>query len=443
MTPYFHSVTLEKDKCKGCTNCIKRCPTEAIRVRAGKAVILSEKCIDCGECIRTCPNHAKRAMTDGLEILGQFTKVVALPAPSLFGQFPGRNVTVGQIINALLACGFDAVFPVAEAADHVSTATSLYLQECSLRPLISSACPAVVKLIQVRFPELIPHLVKLKAPVEIAAELAKEEMSQRYGLSKEEIGAIFITPCPAKVTEIREGAASGSSVDGAIAINLIYPHLMRVLSTAEENRSVRASWSGFSWGRSGGEAEYLSDLVHVSVAGIHEVIDVLAEVEMGRFDQVDFLECQACPGGCVGGALTVLNPTLTKVNLEETLKRSKLRHRPDRQSVEQMKDLYQKGFYHRQSTIEPHPTTGLDEDLTEAVRKMARMEKVLDSLPGLDCGSCGSPSCEALAEDIVRGLASESDCVFKLREGVQKLAEDLLELARRVPKSLLPAEPES
>ncbi|MBQ1225608.1 MAG: 4Fe-4S binding protein, partial [Clostridia bacterium] len=54
-----HSVTLDISKCKGCTNCIKRCPTEAIRVRNGHAIIKEEKCIDCGECIRLCPYKAK------------------------------------------------------------------------------------------------------------------------------------------------------------------------------------------------------------------------------------------------------------------------------------------------------------------------------------------------------------------------------------------------
>lgn len=58
MNTYFHSVRLDEEKCMGCTNCIKRCPTQAIRVRNGKAHIISERCIDCGECIRVCPHHA-------------------------------------------------------------------------------------------------------------------------------------------------------------------------------------------------------------------------------------------------------------------------------------------------------------------------------------------------------------------------------------------------
>ena len=77
---YFHSVTLNKDKCQGCTNCIKSCPTEAIRVRDGKAKIIKERCIDCGECIRICPYHAKLALTDESSELSKhkFNNIISL-----------------------------------------------------------------------------------------------------------------------------------------------------------------------------------------------------------------------------------------------------------------------------------------------------------------------------------------------------------------------------
>ena len=78
---------LETDRCQGCTNCIKSCPTEAIRVRDGKAFILEDRCIDCGECIRRCPNNAKVAVADGWDILDTFDYKIALVAPSFYGQF--------------------------------------------------------------------------------------------------------------------------------------------------------------------------------------------------------------------------------------------------------------------------------------------------------------------------------------------------------------------
>ena len=89
MQKYFHSVELDADKCCGCTNCLKRCPTEAIRVHDGKARILSERCIDCGECIRICPHRAKRAHSSPLEEIEKFKIKVAIPAPALFGQVQG------------------------------------------------------------------------------------------------------------------------------------------------------------------------------------------------------------------------------------------------------------------------------------------------------------------------------------------------------------------
>lgn len=177
--PYFHSVTLERDKCKGCTTCLKRCPTEAIRIRGGKASIIGERCIDCGECIRICPYHAKVALTDPLSAINNFPYKIALPAPTLYGQF--KNLpSIDRVLAGLLQMGFDDVFEVARAAEIVSQAIKrqLSVRDCP-KPLISSACPAIVRLIQVRFPELIDNIVDVKSPMEVAALEAKRLFAKR------------------------------------------------------------------------------------------------------------------------------------------------------------------------------------------------------------------------------------------------------------------------
>ena len=119
MEKFIHSVTLDKDLCKGCINCIKRCPTEAIRVRDGKAHILAERCIDCGECIKVCANHAKVAVTDPLESIKRFKYPIALPAPTLYAQFQGVHQPE-PIIASLFRLGFVDVFEVARGADIVA-----------------------------------------------------------------------------------------------------------------------------------------------------------------------------------------------------------------------------------------------------------------------------------------------------------------------------------
>ena len=199
----FHSVRLEKDKCRACTNCLKRCPTEAIRVRGGSAHIINERCIDCGECIRVCDYHAKVAVTDPLEIIEGWKYKIALPAPSLYGQFKNLQ-NISQLLAALKELGFDDVFEVARGADVVSRAIRERLKKPDLpRPVISSACPAIVRLIQVRFPDLIDHIIDIRQPMEVAAMIAKREFARKHDVDEKEIGCFFLTPCPAKVTAIR------------------------------------------------------------------------------------------------------------------------------------------------------------------------------------------------------------------------------------------------
>ena len=47
-----------------------------------------------------------------------------------------------------------------------------------------------------------------------------------------------------------------------------------------------------------------------------------------------------------------------------------------------------------------------------AFHNCTKLKEIESSLPGLDCGICGAPSCRALADDIVRGYAQEADCVL-------------------------------
>ena len=128
MFNYKHSVTLDISKCKGCTNCIKRCPTEAIRVRDGHAIIKENVCIDCGECIRHCPYQAKKATYDKFEDFASYKYKIAIPAPALFGQFEDLD-DIDYIMTALVECGFDSVFEVSRAAELVTEYTRQYIKK--------------------------------------------------------------------------------------------------------------------------------------------------------------------------------------------------------------------------------------------------------------------------------------------------------------------------
>ena len=212
LTPYRHSVSLEPDKCKGCTNCLKRCPVEAIRIRDGKAKINPDRCIDCGVCIDVCPYKAKRASYDALSDIQRYRYKIALPAPSLYGQFENLE-EIDHVLQGLLDMGFDEVYEVSRAAEIVSGFTRLYLNNPEVeKPVISSACPVVVRLISLRYPYLCKNILPIKPPVDIAAEKARAKaLAEHPELSPEDIGVVFISPCPAKVSYIKQRISEGKS----------------------------------------------------------------------------------------------------------------------------------------------------------------------------------------------------------------------------------------
>ena len=428
LTKDFHSVTLKKDLCTGCTNCIKRCPTQAIRIREGKARIKDALCIDCGECIRVCPNHAKRAKSDKLEELQRFSYTIALPAPSLYGQVKHLH-DIDYILTGLKRLGFDHVFEVAAGAELVSDATRKLMGQGKLEtPVISSACPAVVRLIKVRFPNLCDHVLPLRAPMEVAARIAREEAIHARGLSDKDIGVFFITPCPAKVTEIRSPIANDRSwVDGAIAISEIYPALVEQMNRIETPEPLSGSGLiGVSWAKSGGEASALIKEKYLAADGIENVISVLEELEDDRLKELDFIELNACSGGCVGGVLTVENPYVAQARVNHLRKYLPVstNHLNPSAPAQSLEDMF------CDNPVEYTPVFPLSDNLEKAMEMMDEVDKMCALLPGLDCGSCGAPFCKALAEDIVRGEAQSSDCVFfmveRIRNSMERITPDMM-----------------
>ena len=425
MDKFYHSVRLDESLCKGCINCIKRCPTEAIRVRGGKASINNKFCIDCGECIRVCPHHAKLATYDKLDVMKKYKYTVALPAPSLYSQFNNLD-DVNIVLNALLLMGFDDVFEVSAAAELVSEATRQYISEHEEQlPLISTACPSVVRLIRVRFPNLIPHLLPINPPVEVAAVLAVRKAMEDTGLPREEIGIMFISPCPSKVTYVKSPLGTEKSeIDQVLAIKDVYPKLLACMKTVvgEDYPVIGTSGKiGISWGHSGGEASGLFTENYLAADGIENVIRVLEDMEDQKFTNLRFVELNACNGGCVGGVLTVENPYVAEVKLKRLRKYMPVARSHMHESEENVIKWT--------TGVQYEPVFRLGNNMMESFSRLNQVERLMKKFPGLDCGSCGAPTCKALAEDIVRGDANETDCVYYLRENLHKLSEEVAVLA--------------
>lgn len=408
MNTYKHSVSLELSKCIGCTTCLRHCPTEAIRIRNGHAVIDNDRCIDCGECIRVCPHKAKKTLCGSIEEMKNYKWNIALPAPSLYGQFENLE-DVDIILDGLLKIGFDDVFEVSAAAEIVSAYTREYLKNESVKkPAISSACPAILRLIELRFPSLTENIIHMLPPMEVAADMArKRALKNNPELKSEDIGVFFISPCPAKVSYVNNGfGAYKSQVDVVVPIRELYFLLIGTMKESDDLKPIANSGKiGIGWASSGGESTAIFNDNYLAADGIDNCIHVLEQIDNGVIANLEFVELNACTAGCVGGVMNIQNPFIAKARL-----RSLRRYLPvSCNFLEGGGEIIPEEFLF-ETFPNYRPIAKLSDSFSESLRMMSKITEIKESLPGIDCGSCGAPTCRAFAEDIVKNNAKLECC---------------------------------
>ena len=415
---------------------MRACPTAAVRVRKGRAMKLDDRCIDCGECIKVCEAGAIVPLTDHMADLSKFDYAVAIPSAALYAQFD-EDLPPGIVVAALQRCGFDDVEPLSPACDAVSVATEIFLSEYrGQSPLISSFCPTVVRLVQVKYPEFVGQLLPILSPREISARDAKARKSAETGLATDRIGAVYITPCPAKIVAILEHPGmSNSYLDAAVSIIDLYQTLAPAVSKvreAEVRMDAGETASGVSWAFLGGLPRSVPAENTLSVAWLPNVIRILDDIVKGKLRKYSFIECHACPEGCVGGCLTVENPYVARGKIVKL--RQKLPAGPVVERKEVAQD-YREGKFLMDEPFTSRPLRPLDENISGAIAKMRERDQLISELPGVDCGACGAPSCRAFAEDVVLGEVEREACTFFWQRELASRVEDLARLIQLQPST--------
>jgi len=409
-----HGFKIDADRCDGRMNCMRACPVHAIRVKNGKARLISELCIDCGSCLAVCPTGAISATTITFAELDRFKFKVAVASPALFSQF-GMKDSPAQVGRALLDLGFDAVWEYAVDIELIDRA----IMDCVKSwpgpfPLISNSCPVIVRLIQVAYPSMVDQLIPVEAPREIAGRELKRRYSQELGLKPEEIAAIYITPCQAKTISILQPAEGAKSyLDGAVGISQVYNDILtkmrKITSAGDTPKGLVSSGELLHWGSPEGEFPKLSREHYLPLTGLTDVIKVFDDIEKGKIRNIEFLECHACPGGCIGGNLTVENLYVA---------RSKNLHlradmpNPGPSFEKEVERRYAAEDFSLRSPVKPRRIEGEVVDLRERVNRKKRADELLKALPLLNCGLCGAPTCKNHAEDVAAGRTEIGDCVF-------------------------------
>jgi anti-sigma regulatory factor (Ser/Thr protein kinase)/Fe-S-cluster-containing hydrogenase component 2 len=365
--PETNSMRLRGELCRQCLQCIHTCPTMALRLQRGAPQLLMHLCVECTACIERCPSRALDI--EGTASMPPRGKPLVVPAAFLC-QFPG--FAPSQIARELSDLGYDDMRSTGACeqalADAVLDAAN---DPLSRSPVIAPMCPAVVALIEIRFPSLLGHVAPFLSPIEAAASDITDKAS-----------AVAI--CPSQRTAL---LARGLSPDRVFA-----PHALRatVLSKLrlKPERCVEAASPA---PKLPARAERTDSL---RVDGIRDVMRTLDDMENGFLGGLRVLELYACEPGCFGSGL-----------LGDT-SRAMARHRWDSAPLPDARAR----ACRRQQPREPRPGLRLDPDMGKAISKLAKIDELWQTLPGRDCGLCGAPNCRAFAEDVVLERVSKRAC---------------------------------
>jgi Na+-translocating ferredoxin:NAD+ oxidoreductase RNF subunit RnfB len=415
---FHHALKIQEDVCIGCTHCIKACPTEALRVKSGKARLIAERCVDCGECMRVCPVNAIIIEDDDFTRIYDYEYRVAL-VPSVFiGQFP-RNIATRKIYSGMLEEGFTHVYEVEHSSGILIELINNYLADKpDIRPVISSFCPAIVRLIQVRFPSLVDNILPFKAPLDLAAISFRKKLADQ-GIQDNQIGIFYITPCAAKIAAVKSPVGEENSpINGVINTSTLFNKVYSVIKREEKGYCIvpekeQLLPEEMIWTLTGGEAKYINGRC-LSIDGMSNAIEFLEKLENDTVGNFDFLEMRACDESCAGGILSTNNRFLVSERLHNRAEKYFADKNEgkvfDNKSITRNRDYVIANA--SIGAVEPRSILKLDEDMVIAMKKMQKIQKIRAYLPGIDCAACGSPSCKALAEDVVQRRAHTNDCVF-------------------------------
>jgi len=421
-------IRIDSQKCRGCVKCIRKCPTEAMRGNHGQVEIIEKLCIGCGECIRVCPYKAIVLEQDDWETLKARKNYAMIAGPTFYVQVGHCNRT-SFITSALKRVGYaDMTEYLSLAFDISAYAIAKKIESGeSNAPLISSFCPAVIRYIQIYHPELINNIVDVDSPYETAAEY--------YRMNNPDSSIVLVAQCPA-VSNMKNYPVGRekSNFSNVMNISQVVKGLLaggeRIEDLPPEIESG-ARW--FVWAATGGESRHIKEFSSIRpntmiASGMENIATLLHEIELGRLGCIDFVECRACYKGCIGGVSASESRYLSLSRVDNL----NIDWNISAEERAKLEKLYIEGKWRLSKRIVPMPEQApLSDDISMALSRLKELKSIHASLPGIDCSSCGRPSCRAMAEDIVRGCGEITDCIFKLREKITLLSSEIYDICEK------------
>ena len=365
--PAANSVQVDAGHCIQCLRCLDACPAQAIRLHHGTPQILEHACVDCTACAAACPKGVY-GMAGTLEVPPPVEgAVLVLPTAALF-QFAPRS-GAQDVLDLLHNWGFEDVRLSGAWERALRMAVLAEAGEGLAPPVLSPVCPAVLNLIQARFPSLLDHVAPFLSPI----EAAREELAVPH--------AVFVPACPAQHTVL--GARSMLT-----RIEVAHP--------AAFCNAVLAHPPGRSPAHTHAVQAGQDDVLEIG--GMARVIEFLDRMENGLMQDLPVVELYACEHGCFGAPVWAESPAVAR-------RRADALDPPEAAAA-----------IRRTRPLQARAGVRLDADMGHAIRMLSEINTLAKRLPGRDCGACGAPTCAALAEDTVMGRAELRACPYRSGE---------------------------
>lgn len=415
-------------KCRDCYKCVRSCPLKAICINSGPyniqthAKVIEEICVQCGHCTVICPQKAK-VVTNYLDqiknlLSNKSITVVASVAPSFPVHLPLPQPLV--LPGLLKKLGFSYVGLTAVGAELISIEHHHIDRTV---PVISSACPAVVNLIEQHYTRLLPYLSPLVSPVIAHGRLLKKQYPGCV--------VVFIGPCIAKKAEITSDKVKGA-VDYALGFKELWDWIGE--EAIDFNRIENVAFDGYIPDKAnlfpteGGQLLTTSLSTDImdggvqTVTGLQNCINLFDNFcSLNENQMPGFVEMLACSGGCLGGPSGVTEDDIysKKQRLLDFYAHNKLNDKPEagqRPSLPST-DLV-RTFENREVKL-PIP----DEKQIKSILSQSGKYTPQDEL---NCGACGFGSCREKAVAVFRGHAEPQMCIPYMRKRAESISNQVL-----------------
>jgi anti-sigma regulatory factor (Ser/Thr protein kinase)/Na+-translocating ferredoxin:NAD+ oxidoreductase RNF subunit RnfB len=419
------SLYASADRCRDCRACITACPTQALRVRNGRPMVLEHLCIECAECIEACKSGALtiRDVLPSLDDVKARMDVALVVPPALLAGFgpdypPARVLaaasrlgfvgarTAGPFEEAVreAALGLDAGGPAGgQTSQAPETGAPSADDGAAASPLILPMCPAIVNLVELKFPSLVGALAPMASPWEMVETASAGER------------LACVVSCPGQRSVLSVGETAPGDADGGASIECLLPEALRGPLMKELTGPAATTRITPDEERQAPDAASVLPEVLV-VSGIRHVMAVLEQIENGLLEDMTAIEAYACEGGCFGSPLLFEDHHVARRRWARGKVAAKAADSVGtREELAVAAAAAAAGIAPTRARRRPYatrPGVRLDPDMGKAVQKLGRLQTLTRSLPGRDCGACGAPTCAALAEDVVMERASIELCPY-------------------------------